>query len=64
MCWKTEFVYERELQPRPKRGRWAEHLDQLLTANAAKSGRERLMLIRVFEELREREYGRQRRRAP
>jgi DNA phosphorothioation-dependent restriction protein DptG len=49
---ETTFVYEREIQPRPKLGRWAEALDQLLTANAAKSRRERLTLIRIFEELR------------
>jgi transposase len=53
---ETSFVYEREIQPRPKLGPWAEALDQLLTANAAKSGRERLTLIRIFEELRGRGY--------
>jgi transposase len=53
---ETTFVYEREVQPRPKLGRWAEELDQLLTANAAKTERERLTVIRVFEELRGRGY--------
>jgi len=53
---ETSFVYEREIQPRPKLGRWAEDLDQQLTANAATSGRERLTLIRIFEELRDRGY--------
>ncbi len=53
---ETRFVYEREVQPRPKLGRWAEEVDRLLTANAAKSGRERLTLIRIFEELRGRGY--------
>ena len=48
----TAFAYEREVQPLPKIGRWKEHLDRLLAANEAKSGRERLTLIRLFEELR------------
>jgi hypothetical protein len=39
-------------QPRPKLGRWAPELDDLLAANAAKSAREQLTLIRIFEELR------------
>jgi transposase len=49
---ETSFAYEREVQPRPKLGRWREALDRLLTANAAKASRERLTLIRIFEELR------------
>jgi transposase len=48
----TEFVYEREVQPLPKLGRWKEELDRLLAANEAKAARERLTLIRVFETLR------------
>jgi transposase len=48
----TSFAYEREVQPRPKLGQWREALDRLLTANAAKASRERLTLIRIFEELR------------
>jgi transposase len=48
----TEFRYEREDQPLPKIGRWRDTLDQLLSENEAKSSRERLTLIRVFEELR------------
>jgi transposase len=48
----TEFHYEREHQPLPKIGPWRERLDALLVANEAKPGRERLTLIRVFEELR------------
>jgi transposase len=48
----TAFAYEREVQPLPKIGRWKEHLDRLLAANEAKPGRERLTLIRLFEELR------------
>jgi transposase len=53
---QTSFEYEREVQPRPKLGRWSDDLDRLLTANAAKVSRERLTLIRVFEELRRRGY--------
>jgi predicted transcriptional regulator len=42
---ETAFAYEREVQPRPKLGRWRADLDALLTANAAKTGRERLTLM-------------------
>ena len=35
---ETAFVYEREIQPRPKLGRWGEDLDRLLASNAAKTG--------------------------
>src|SRR5207344_2179500 len=52
----TEFRYEREAQPLPKIGRWRDTLDQLLLANEAKAARERLTLIRLFEELRGRGY--------
>src|SRR3974390_1752660 len=52
----TSFEYEREVQPRPKLGRWASELDDLLAANTAKSAREQLTLIRIFEELRGRGY--------
>lgn len=48
----TEFRYEREVQPRPKLGTWQEELDRRLEENDAKSDRERLTLIRLFEELR------------
>ena len=43
-------------QPLPKIGRWRDTLDQLLLANEAKAARERLTLIRLFEELRGRGY--------
>src|SRR3979409_984892 len=52
----TSFEYEREVQPRPKLGRWAADLDGLLASNVAKSAREQLTLIRIFEELRGRGY--------
>src|SRR5271166_1011050 len=49
---ETSFSYDREVQPRPKLENWSAELDRLLTTNAAKSARERLTLIRIFEELR------------
>ena len=52
----TEFRYVREDQPLPKIGRWRDTLEQLLSDNEAKSSRERLTLIRVFDELRGRGY--------
>jgi transposase len=45
----TEFRYSRRSQPLPKIGPWRETLDALLLANEAKTPRERLTLIRVFE---------------
>ena len=49
---ETSFSYEREIQPRPKLGAWKAEIDRVLAANATKPARERLTLIRVFEELR------------
>jgi hypothetical protein len=49
---ETAFSYEREVQPRPKLGPWKAHLDRMLTANIVSAVRERLTLIRIFEELR------------
>jgi transcriptional regulator with XRE-family HTH domain len=54
---ETAFVYERSVQPQPKIGPWKDELDRLLATNAARSSRERLTLIRVFEELRGLGYG-------
>ena len=48
----TEFRYERGRQPLPRIGPWRDQLDGLLLANEQKPARERLTLIRVFEELR------------
>ena len=53
---ETSFEYERDVQPRPKLGRWTAELDGLLAGNAAKPAREQLTLIRIFEELRGRGY--------
>ena len=62
---ETSFSYEREVQPRPRLGRWKAELDRLLTANVGKAARERLTLIRLFEELRALGYdGRLRRCSP
>ena len=52
----TSFEYERDVQPRPKLGRWTADLDELLVGNATKAAREQLTLIRLFEELRGRGY--------
>jgi hypothetical protein len=40
------------VQPRLKLGRWKEQLDRLLATNVEAPARERLTLIRIFEELR------------
>src|SRR4051794_28277921 len=53
---ETSFEYEREVQPRPKLGRWTAELDEVLAGNAAKPAREQLTLIRIFEELRDSGY--------
>jgi transposase len=48
---ETRFTYAREVQPRPKLGAWCGELDRLLTENMARPLRERLTLMRIFEEL-------------
>jgi len=48
---ETAFAYERRVQPLPKLGPWAADLARLLEANAGKARRERLTMIRIFEEL-------------
>src|SRR6202795_73841 len=48
----TEFRYERGRQPLPRIDPWRGQLDGLLLANEGKPARERLTLIRIFEELR------------
>jgi hypothetical protein len=53
----TEFRYERGRQPLPRIDPWRNQLDELLLANEGKSARERLTLIRIFEELRGFGYG-------
>src|SRR3984957_2075367 len=53
---ESSFEYQRDVQPRPKLGRWTQDIDAVLAGNAAKSAREQLTLIRLFEELRGRGY--------
>jgi transposase len=48
----TAFRYERETQPLPKIGPWRDQLDALLVANEGRAARERLTLMRIFEEVR------------
>src|ERR1019366_4915843 len=48
---ETSFVYERDVQPQPKLGLWSAKLDDLLKANIEKPARERLTLMRIFDDL-------------
>src|SRR3954447_1128281 len=48
----TEFRYERGRQPLLRIDPWRDRLDGLLLANEGNPARERLTLIRIFEELR------------
>jgi transposase len=48
----TAFEYERSVQPLPRIGPWKDDLERLLAANEARASRERLTLMRIFEELR------------
>ena len=47
----TSFEYARTVQPRPKLGAWHGDLDRMLSDHQARPARERLTLIRMFEEL-------------
>lgn len=49
---ETAFEYRREIQPQPKLGPWVEALDEMLQINAARGARDRVTLLRVFEDLR------------
>jgi transposase len=49
---KTEFKYERRIQPAPKLGEWVEVLTELLEKEAKLPRRERRSTQRLFEELR------------
>jgi len=49
---ETAFEYKRTVQPLPKLGPWREELDRLLAANAARGSRERVTVLRIFEDLR------------
>ena len=48
----TEFGYQRSRQPLPRIDPWRDQLEGLLLENEGKPVRERLTLIRIFEELR------------
>ena len=48
----TEFRYERSRQPLPRIGPWRDRLEALLEENETRCGRERLTVIRLYEELR------------
>jgi len=48
----TEFHYERGRQPLPRIDPWRKQLDEMLLGNEGKPARERLTLVRLFEELR------------
>jgi transposase len=48
----TEFHYARGRQPLPRIDPWREQLDGMLLTNEGKPARERLTLMRIFEELR------------
>ena len=53
---KTEFKYERGVQPTPKLGDWVEVLTEILEQEAKLPKRERRSTQRLFEELRGRGY--------
>ena len=48
---ETSFVYERGEQPYPKLGPYLEELRRLLAENEDRSRRERVTLLRLFENL-------------
>ena len=48
---KTSFCYDRKTQPLPKLGPWVEELERRLEANEGKGRRDRLSLVRMYEEL-------------
>jgi len=47
----TEFRYERSHQPLPRIGPWRERLESLLEENDRRAPRERLTIIRIYEDL-------------
>ncbi len=52
----TEFSYDRSTQPHPKIDPWRSGLDEMLAENARQPKRQRLTLVRIYEELRNRGY--------
>ena len=53
----TEFTYDRNVQPRPKIDPWRSELDAMLVENVRRPKRDRLTLVRIYEELRNLGYG-------
>jgi len=49
----TAFTYDRPTQPRPKIDPWRSELDEMLAENSRRAKRDRLTLIRIYEELRQ-----------
>lgn len=49
---ETDFSYERERQPLPNTGVWKAEIERHLATNEGRPSRERLTLIRIYEELR------------
>jgi len=52
----TDGSYKRDVQPRPKLGAWTEELERQLAENEARARRDRLDLVRIYEDLRGRGY--------
>lgn len=48
----TDFAYKREHQPLSRIGAWRGDIERFLIANEGKASRERLTLIRIYEEVR------------
>ena len=49
----TSFLHERRTQPRPKIGRWRSDLEGMPSKNPSRPKRERITLMRIYEDLRE-----------
>ena len=47
----TSHTYERKIQPMPKLGPWVDELERQLEANERTPRRERLSLLRIYEDL-------------
>ena len=48
---ETSFSYARNIQPMPKLGPWVDDLERRLEANEKKPRRDRLSLLRIYEEV-------------
>ena len=47
----TSHTYERKIQPMPKLGPWVDELERRLEANERTPRRDRLSLLRIYEDL-------------